>query len=109
LSVPAAAAAKAGGLSAKTVSKWCNRLRERSAAEREAGLEKSDGHIEVDGPYFGVYREGKRERGGKIPVCGLLKRGGEVRVILPPNCSEKQLPGSILENVELDSIVHTDD
>lgn len=40
LSVPAAAAAKAVGLSAKTVSKWYNRLRERSAAEREAELEK---------------------------------------------------------------------
>ncbi len=46
MSVPAAAAAKAVGLSAKTVSKWCKRLRERIAADREAELEKlvySDG------------------------------------------------------------------
>ncbi|MBD3373342.1 MAG: hypothetical protein GF403_11590 [Candidatus Coatesbacteria bacterium] len=46
---------------------------------------------------------------GRIPVFGLLERGGEVRVILPPNCSEKHLPGAILEIVELDSIVYSDD
>ena len=36
LSVSAAAAARAVGLSAKTVSKWFNRLRERIAADHEA-------------------------------------------------------------------------
>ncbi len=40
MSVPAAAAAKAVGLSAKTVSKWFNQLRERIAADHEAELEK---------------------------------------------------------------------
>jgi len=43
-----------------------------------------------------------------IPVFGLLKRGGGVRVSLPFNCSEKHLLGAILENVELDSIVYSD-
>jgi len=65
----------------------------------------------VDESYFGGHHKGKRGRGrggGKIPVFGLLKRGGEVRVILPPNCSEKHLLGAILENVELDSIVYSD-
>jgi transposase len=110
LGVPAAAAAKAGGLSAKTVSKRYNRLRERIAADREAELEKLEGHIEVDESYFGGHRKGKREQGagGKIPVCGLLKRGDEVRVILPPNCSEKHLLGVNLENVLLDSSVYSD-
>jgi len=45
LSVPAAAAAKGVGLSAKTVSKWYNRLRERSAADREAEREKLEGRM----------------------------------------------------------------
>ncbi|MBD3400502.1 MAG: hypothetical protein GF399_09235 [Candidatus Coatesbacteria bacterium] len=43
-----------------------------------------------------------------MPVFWLLKRGGEVRVILPPNCGEKHLLGAILENVELDSSVYSD-
>jgi transposase len=38
------------------------------------------GEIEVDESYFGGHRKGKRGRGaaGKIPVLGLLKRGGKV-------------------------------
>ncbi len=67
-------------------------------------------HIEVDEPCFGGHRKGKRGRGagGKIPVFGLLKRGGEVRVILPKRCDSKHLVGAILDNVELDSIVYSD-
>jgi transposase-like protein len=57
-------------------------IRERIAAERETGLEKLEGPLEVDEPCFGGHRQGKR--------------GGEVRVILRPKCSERQLPGSIL-------------
>ena len=38
------------------------------------------GAIEVDESYFGGRREGKRGRGaaGKVPVFGILKRGGHV-------------------------------
>jgi len=38
------------------------------------------GEIEVDESYIGGVRKGKRGRGaaGKIPVFGLLKRGGRV-------------------------------
>jgi transposase len=73
-------------------------------------LEKIEGPIEVDESYFGGHRQGKHEQGagGKIPVFGLLKRGGEVCVILPLNCSQRHLLGAILENVELDSIVYSD-
>ena len=37
------------------------------------------GEIEVDESYFGGKRKGKRGRGaaGKVPVSGLLKRGGK--------------------------------
>jgi transposase len=55
-------------------------------------------------------RKGKRGRGaaGKVPVFGLLKRGGEVRVILTRRCDGEHLIGAIMANVELDSIVYTD-
>jgi transposase len=110
LGVPAARVVKDPGIHRNTAYCYYKLIRERSAAEREAELEKLEGHIEVDESYFGGHRKGKRGRGasGKLPVCGLLKRGGEVRVILPPNCSQKHLLGAILENVELDSIVYSD-
>lgn len=110
LGVPSARAARDLGIHRNTAYRYYKRLRERIAADREAELEKLEGHIEVDESYFGGQRKGKRGRGaaGKIPVFGLLKRGGEVRVILPPNCGEKHLLGAILENVELDSIVYSD-
>ena len=39
-----------------------------------------EGEIEVDESYFGGHRKGNRGRGaaGKIPVFGILKRGGKV-------------------------------
>ena len=38
------------------------------------------GEVEVDESYFGGSRKGKRGRGasGKVPVSGILKRGGRV-------------------------------
>ena len=56
------------------------RLREIIAYELEAESEAMfGGEIEVDESYFGGNRKGKRGRGaaGKIPVFGLLKRGGK--------------------------------
>ena len=68
------------------------------------------GEIEVDESYFGGRRKGKRGRGaaGKIPVFGLLKRGGKVyaRVIADAK------GGTILpineRKVVPDRIVYTD-
>ena len=47
------------------------------------------GEIEVDESYFGGKRKGKRGRGaaGKIPVFGLLKRGGKVYTKIIPDAS----------------------
>jgi len=50
------------------------------------------GEIEVDESYFGGHRKGKRGRGaaGKIPVFGLLKRGGKVwRRFKPEACTRR--------------------
>ncbi len=40
------------------------------------------GEIEMDESYFGGRRKGKRGRGaaGKVPVFGILERGGKVTV-----------------------------
>lgn len=62
-----------------TAAYYYQRLREIITHHLEQeSLEIFDGEIEVDESYFGGIRKGKRGRGasGKVPVLGLLKRGG---------------------------------
>ena len=64
------------------------------------------GEIEVDESYFGGKRKGKRVRGaaGKIPVFGLLKRGGKVYTKIIPDASGATLIPIIERKVVPDSI-----
>jgi transposase len=59
------------------------------------------GEIEVDESYFGGTRKGKRGRGaaGKIPVFGLLKRGGKVYTKIISNAKASTLIPIIKERV----------
>jgi len=68
------------------------------------------GEIEVDESYFGGVRKGKRGRGaaGKIPVFGLLKRGGKVYTAIIPNARRETLLPIIESKIRPDSIVYTD-
>lgn len=68
------------------------------------------GEIEVDESYFGGTRKGKRGRGaaGKVPVFGLLKRGGRVYTKIIHNAGSDTLLPLIQEKVIPDSIVYSD-
>ena len=68
------------------------------------------GEIEVDESYFGGVGKGKRGRGaaGKIPVFGLLKRGGKVYAVIIPDAKSQTLISIIREKVQPDSIVYSD-
>jgi len=68
------------------------------------------GEVEIDESYFGGVRKGKRGRGaaGKVPVFGLLKRGGKVYAKVITNTKSQTLMGIIAERVVPDSIVYTD-
>jgi len=68
------------------------------------------GEIEVDESYFGGQRKGKRGRGaaGKIPVFGLLKRGGKVYAVVIANAKATTLLSILKEKVVPDSIVYSD-
>jgi len=68
------------------------------------------GEVEVDESYFGGRRKGKRGRGaaGKVPVFGLLKRGGRVYTLPIPNAKVKALSPSLESRVVPDSISCTD-
>ena len=68
------------------------------------------GEIEVDESYFGGHRKGKRGRGavGKMPVFGLLKRGGKVYTKIISDAKSDTLMPIIQGKVIPDSIVYTD-
>jgi transposase len=87
------------------------RLREIIAYELEIESEAMfGGQIEVDESYFGGKRKGKRGRGaaGKIPVFGLLQRGGKVYAKIIPDASAASLMPIIQRKIVPDSIVYSD-
>ena len=104
-------AASLCGVNRKTAAFFFLRLREIIALELEAESEAMfGGEIEVDESYFGGKRKGKRGRGaaGKIPVFGLLKRGGRVYTKIISDASSKTLIPIIKRKVVPDSIVYSD-
>ena len=68
------------------------------------------GDIEVDESYFGGRRKGKRGRGAasKVPVFGILKRGGRVYTQVISDAKSRILMPIIREKVQPDSIVYSD-
>ena len=104
-------AASLCGVNRKTAAFYFLRLREIIAFELEAeNAAMFGGEIEVDESYFGGKRKGKRGRGaaGKIPVFGLLKRGGRVYAVTIPNARSETLIPIIESKIRPDSIVYTD-
>ena len=94
-----------------TAAYYYQRLREIITHHLEQeSIEIFDGEIEVDESYFGGTRKGKRGRGaaGKVPVFGLLKRGGLVYTKIIPNASSDTLLPIIQQKVIPDSIVYSD-
>src|SRR5258708_28826426 len=79
LQVTARSAADLHGIQANTVALFYRKIRLAIAEKLEAQAIPFAGEIEVDESYFGGVRKGPRGRGaaGKVPVVGLLKRGGK--------------------------------
>jgi transposase len=80
------------GINKSTAAYYFHRLREVIYQASE-DLSPLDGEIEVDESYFGGKRKGMRGRGaaGKVPVFGLLKRGGKVYAKVIPDVKGKTL------------------
>jgi len=97
------------GVNKTTAAFYFHRLRE-IIAERSEDASPLFGEIEVDESYFGGHRKGKRGRGaaGKIPVFGLLKRGGKVYAKVIPDVKGKTLKAIIDTKIVPDSIVYSD-
>ena len=104
-------AASLVGVHRNSAAFYFRRLREVIAYELEAESEAMfGGEIEVDESYFGGRQKGKRGCGttGKIPVFGLLKRGGKVYTRVIPDAAGKTLVPIIERKVTPDSIVYSD-
>ena len=105
----ARAAAELVGVHRNTAAGFYTRLR-HVIAEELATASPVAGEVEVDESYFGGVRKGKRGRGaaGKVPVFGLLKRGGKVYTVVIPNVRTATLLPIIERMIRPDSIVYTD-
>jgi len=68
------------------------------------------GVVEIDECYFGGVRKGKRGRGaaGKVPVFGILKRGGRVYTKMIPDARARTIMPIVKAKIELDSVVYSD-
>jgi transposase len=109
----ARSAAELCGVNRNTAILYFHKLRELIAEKLVADApDLMAGEIEIDESYFGGVRKGKRGRGaaGKIPVFGLLKRGGRVYAVTIPNARSETLIPIIQSKIQPqpDSIVYTD-
>jgi transposase len=98
------------GVNRHTATLYFHKLREliaQNLAKTEPWLSEE---IEVDESYFAGSRKGKSIRGaaGKVPVFGLLKRGGNVRVVIIPNAQQNILIPMFRRTIKPDSLVYTD-
>ncbi|MBY0109553.1 MAG: IS1595 family transposase [Candidatus Babeliaceae bacterium] len=96
------------GVNKNTAQLFFHRVREVIAEKQDSTL-VFEGEVEADESYFGGKRKGKRGRGaaGKVPVFGLLKRGGKVFAETISDVKGKTLVPIIKEKVVPDSIVYT--
>ena len=110
LEVTARAAADLLGLQANTTTLFYRKLRVIITEKLEHEASELADEIELDESYFGGVRKGKRGRGaaGKVPVFGLLKRGGKVYTQIIDNTRTDTLMPIIRRKIAPDSIVDTD-
>jgi transposase len=103
-------AASLVGVNKTTAAYYFHRLRELicAAIDDETPFQ---GEVEVDESYFGGKRKGKRGRGaaGKVPVFGILKRGGKVYTKVIPDVRSDTLMNIMQHRIVPDSIVYTDE
>ena len=97
------------GVNKSTAAYYFHRLRQL-IYEAEEEHTPFSGEVEVDESYFGGKRKGIRGRGakGKVPVFGLLKRGGKVYAKVIPDAKSATLMPIMRDKILPDSIVYTD-
>lgn len=105
--VPALACAKDLELNRNTVNRFYRMFREALTLQAAPRL---SGEVEADESYFGGRRKGKRGRGAacKVPVFGIIERGGKVRVQAVPDVRAETLLRQTVKTVKRGSLIYTD-
>lgn len=105
---PARVAAELVGIHRNSAILFYRKLRE-IILTRTRAAQPFAGEVEVDESYIGGYRKGVRGRGaaGKVPVFGLLKRGGRVHAVMIPNIRSTTLMPIIRQRVQPDAVVYS--
>jgi hypothetical protein len=104
------------GISQKSAWHLAHRLR---FALHQGSFEKFSGHVEVDETFMGgkarnmhvEKRAGRITSIGtkdKVPVMGILERGGKVRTAVIPNRQKKAIQGEVRKHVEAGSALYSD-
>lgn len=107
--IPARTAAELVRINRHSATLFYQKLREIILAELTEVFPEQ-GVFEVDESYFGGIRKGKRGRGaaGKVPVFGILKRGGKVYTQMIADTKSDTLFKAMKTRILPDSIVYTD-
>jgi len=102
-------ASKQLGLAYNTVYNIQSLIR-RAILATDANASSFSGEIEMDESYFGGRKKGKRGRGaaGKVPVFGILERGGKVTVEVVTDVQGETLLELAIKKVKRGSLIYTD-
>ena len=103
---PARTAADLVGVHRNSAIRFFHKLREKIALKQQDRSEQFCGKIELEESYFCGIRKGKRGRGapGKVPVFGILKRGGQVYTQVIDNTKSATLMPIIRERIKPDTL-----
>ena len=97
------------GCTYKTAWRMFNKVRALLGEE----IEKLSGEVEADEAYMGGRERGKRGRPGKdskkVPVLGIVQRGGKVAALVTQDTTTKSIRPIIREYVLPASLVYTDE
>ena len=111
LDIEACKVAQIAGISRPATNRLYAQIRQHIARECDRASPFEEGAVELDESYFGRRRvRGKRGRGaaGKVPVFGMLGRGGKVYTQIVKNCSVAEILPIIRQKVGPDTVIYTD-
>ena len=103
-------AAELLGINRNTINSYYRFFRQQILSHQQKQFAQEIGEIELDESYFGGRRKGLKGRTTiqKVPVFGLLKRGGNVYIEVVPDVTARTLRTIIKKHVDGTSILYSD-
>lgn len=95
------------GVTYKTAWFLCHRIRYAMGTNPDAP--KLTGAVEADETFVGGKGERQTSFVRKTPVVALVQRGGDMRVAVVSNVTQKNLGKALYENVSKEAVLHTDE